>query len=165
MTLRSPQVSLALRIIALGCVVLWLAGISTCSLEKLFCVCNSHGQTTIAHTDEGPSLGDHAAEGESKTISSHDAHGHSHNSHKHESKEDSCCSTLKALVPTAKSYPFSNSAFPPILCLLVLPETQVKSPALSENPSNRQAKGRDWVFTPEVCLGPAFRSLAPPVLV
>jgi len=27
---------------------------------------------------------------------------------------------------------------------------------------SRQAKARDWVFTPEVCLGPAFRSLAPP---
>ena len=29
--------------------------------------------------------------------------------------------------------------------------------------TSRQAKARDWVFTPEVCLGPAFRSLAPPV--
>jgi hypothetical protein len=28
----------------------------------------------------------------------------------------------------------------------------------------RQAKPRVWVFTPEVSLGPAFRSLAPPVL-
>jgi len=27
----------------------------------------------------------------------------------------------------------------------------------------REAIFRDWVFTPEVCLGPAFRSLAPPV--
>jgi len=26
----------------------------------------------------------------------------------------------------------------------------------------RQAHSREWVFTPEVCLGPAFRSLAPP---
>lgn len=28
---------------------------------------------------------------------------------------------------------------------------------------SRAARPRDWVFTPEVCLGPAFRSLAPPV--
>ena len=27
----------------------------------------------------------------------------------------------------------------------------------------RRAKPRDWAFTPEVCLGPAFRSLAPPL--
>ena len=26
----------------------------------------------------------------------------------------------------------------------------------------RQAHLREWTFTPEVCLGPAFRSLAPP---
>lgn len=30
--------------------------------------------------------------------------------------------------------------------------------------SFRQAKARPWVFTPEVFLGPAFRSLAPPML-
>jgi len=28
----------------------------------------------------------------------------------------------------------------------------------------RQVRQRDWVFTPEVCLGPAFRSHAPPSL-
>ena len=27
---------------------------------------------------------------------------------------------------------------------------------------SRQAHLRDWIFTPVVCLGPAFRSLAPP---
>jgi hypothetical protein len=27
---------------------------------------------------------------------------------------------------------------------------------------DRQAHSREWTFTPEVCLGPAFRSLAPP---
>ena len=27
----------------------------------------------------------------------------------------------------------------------------------------RQPPDRDWTFTPEVCLGPAFHSLAPPV--
>ena len=30
--------------------------------------------------------------------------------------------------------------------------------------SFRQAKPRDWVFTPEVSLGPAFRSHAPPFI-
>jgi hypothetical protein len=29
----------------------------------------------------------------------------------------------------------------------------------------RQTKRREWVFTPEVCLGPAFRSHAPPVFI
>jgi len=30
---------------------------------------------------------------------------------------------------------------------------------------SRQVPPRDWVFTPEVSLGPAFRSLAPPTLI
>jgi hypothetical protein len=29
---------------------------------------------------------------------------------------------------------------------------------------SRQPPDRRWAFTPEVCLGPAFRSLAPPSL-
>ena len=31
--------------------------------------------------------------------------------------------------------------------------------------STRPSTSRDWVFTPEVSLGPAFRSLAPPVFL
>jgi hypothetical protein len=93
---------------------------------------------------------------------SQDAEGDSHDSHKHESKEDSCCSTLKAVVPTAKAIVFDKQAFHPTPFLCVLLETHAASLALSENPPNRQAKPRDWVFTPEVCLGPAHRSLAPP---
>jgi hypothetical protein len=35
----------------------------------------------------------------------------------------------------------------------------------AESRLSRQAwTPREWVFTPEVCLGPAFRSLAPPFL-
>ena len=96
---------------------------------------------------------------------SQDAEGDSHDSHKHESKEGSCCSTLKAVVPTAKAIVFNKQVFHPIPSLCVLPETHAASLALSENPPNRQAKPRDWVFTPVVCLGPAHRSLAPPAFV
>jgi hypothetical protein len=34
----------------------------------------------------------------------------------------------------------------------------------SEDIQFRNGRSRDWVFTPEVCLGPAFRSHAPPVV-
>ena len=43
---------------------------------------------------------------------------------------------------------------------LALNATEVQPKA----PFSRQAWTRDWVFTPEVCLGPAFRSLAPPFI-
>jgi hypothetical protein len=40
-----------------------------------------------------------------------------------------------------------------------------ETPNLADAILTRQAPPRDWVFTPEVCLGPAFRSLAPPALI
>jgi len=181
MTHRQPRLPLALRIIAAGCVVLWLAGVSACSLEALFC-CDSHGDEAGTHAEHQHSHdaepanahGHHAhdAEGhdshdahDAETHHSHDAEGHSHGSHKHDSKEGSCCSTLKAVVLTAHPVVISKPVFHPIPFLCVLPEMHAASLALSEKPPNRQAKPPDWVFTPEVCLGPAFRSLAPPAFV
>ena len=175
MTHRQPKLPLALRIIAAGCVVLWLAGVLACNLEALFC-CPSHGSETASHEDHEHSPDTHDAvvgtyhehdadadhSHHTEAHHSHDADGHSPDSHKHESKEGSCCSTLKAVLPTAKAIVFNKPAFHPIPFLGVLLETQVASLALSENPPNRQAKPRDGVFAPAVCLGPAHRSLAPP---
>lgn len=169
MTHRQTKLPLALRIIAAGCVVLWLAGVSACSLEALLC-CDSHDSETAAHEDHEHSQDTKDAvagtnhEHDADAHHSQDAEGHSHDSHKHESKKGSCCSTLKAVVPSANPVVFGKLAFHPIPFLCLLPETHAASLALSENPPNRQAKARDWVFTPEVCLGPAHRSLAPPSL-
>ena len=46
----------------------------------------------------------------------------------------------------------------PISLALDATETQPKAAFFG------QSRTRDWTFTPEVCLGPAFRSLAPPFL-
>ena len=175
MTHRQPKLPLALRIIAAGCVVLWLAGVSACNLEALFC-CDSHGGETAAHehhehshdTKDAVAGAEHSHDANARhshnaeAHHSHDAEGHSHGSHKHNSKEGSCCSTLKAVVQTANPVVFSKLDFHPIPFLCVLLETHAASLSLSETPPNRQAKPRDGVFTPEVCLGPAHLSLAPP---
>jgi hypothetical protein len=159
MTHRPPKHPLALRIIAAGCVVLWLAGISACSLEALFC-CDSHEKAeAFEHRHERDAEHAHG-----EAYQPHDAGDKSQSSHKDASNENSCCSTLKAVVQTMKPIAFSKPALPLITFLCVLQETHAVSVALSENLSNRQAKPRDWVFTPEVCLGPAHRSLAPPSL-
>ena len=63
---------------------------------------------------------------------------------------------------TAEPVVFNKSAPLPISLFAVLLETHAALPALSDNPPNRHAQNGDWVFTPEVCLGPAHRSLAPP---
>ena len=175
---RPPKLPLALRFIAGGCVVVWLAGISACNLEAMFC-CPSQGSETAAHESH-----EHAPDPQAAVAGTHHAHdadadhshhveahhsqdteGHSPDSHHHETKEGSCCSMLKAVMLTAKGIVFNKPAFHPISFHGVLLETHASSLALSENPPNRQAKPRDWVFTPEVCTGLANRSHAPPVFI
>ena len=59
----------------------------------------------------------------------HAANGHSHGSHKHDPKEGSCCSTLKAVVQTAKPMVVSQPVLPANPWLCVLLETYAASPA------------------------------------
>ena len=47
---RQPKLPLVSRIISAGCVVLWLAGVSACNLEALFC-CDSHDGDAVEHAD------------------------------------------------------------------------------------------------------------------
>ena len=180
MTHHQPKLPLALRIIAAGCVAVWLVGVSACNLEALF-GCDSHGSETAAHEDHEHSHDAQDAVAVAGTYHEHDAdadhshhaeahhwedaEGHSPDTHNHESKEGSCCSTLKDVVPTGKAIVFNKPAFHPISFLCVRLETHASSLILSENSPNSQAKPRDWVFTPEVCTGLANRSHAPPAFV
>ena len=72
------------------------------------------------------------------------------------------CFTLQNLVTTGDAPPL---AVPEFSVLYVLTPLAFALDAMSTEPGasfSRQANLRDWVFTPEVSLGPAFRSLAPP---
>ena len=169
MTYRRPKVPFASRIIAAGCVAIWLAGVSACNLGALFC-CDSHGGETVAHAD--PEHSHDTKDADAGTSHAHDADvhhsgdadGRSHDSHKHDSKEGSCCSTLIAVVQTAAPVVLSTPGVHSISLLCGLVETHAASLAVSENPPNRHANSCDRVFTPKVCLGPAHRSLAPPAV-
>src|SRR6185436_8447165 len=74
------------------------------------------------------------------------------------------CSTLKTMLAEADAptviAPHLHTLYlqAPISLALDATETQPKASFF------RQSGTRNWVFTPEVCLGPAFRSLAPPSL-
>lgn len=74
------------------------------------------------------------------------------------------CSTLKTMLagadaPTVIAPQFHTLyLLAPLSLALDATETQPKAAFF------RQSRTRDWVFTPGVCLGPAFRSLAPPFL-
>jgi hypothetical protein len=90
--------------------------------------------------------------------------GHPHDSKNDGDEGDSCCSTLKA-VPHA---PSSLSLQIPDFAKLAPSHFVLLAHALTfvepESRFLRQAKDREWVFTPEVCLGAAARAHAPPFL-
>ena len=164
MTHRQTKLPFTRRIIAAGCVMLWLAGISACNLEALV-GCASHGDTAAAHPDGEHSHNTHAHHSEGDgTHHSPEAEGDSHGSPGHGGKNGSCCATLHAVAQAAKPVVFSKPVSRPIAFLCVPCETHVASLACSGNHPNHQAKPCDWVFTPRVCLGPAHRSIAPPSL-
>ena len=72
------------------------------------------------------------------------------------------CSTLKTMLAGGEAPTLVAPQLQTLYLLapmaLALDATEVQPKALF----SRQARTCDWVFTPEVCLGPAFRSLAPP---
>jgi hypothetical protein len=164
---RQTKLPRARRIIAAGCAAIWLTGVSACNLEAL-CCCDSPGSETEAHADLEHSRGTNDAGAgtnhthEADAPHSHNTDGHSQDSHKHGTKEGSCCSTLKAVVPTANPVVFSKLAFHAIPFHCMPLEAHAATLALPESPSNSHAKCWDRVPAPEVCLGPAHRSLAPP---
>lgn len=73
------------------------------------------------------------------------------------------CATLKSLLAGGDAYTLVLPVLQPIDFVPLSFDALNASEHESNLAHSRQAKTRDWVFTPEVCLGPAFRSLAPPV--
>ena len=167
MTPRQAKLPLASRIIAAGCIAIWAAGVSACDLEALFC-CESPGSETVALADQEHSYdikdGGPNDPHDADAHHSGEADGHSHDSPMPGSKEGSCCFTLKAVAPTSTSAVFGKPAFRPVSFLCVPLEKHATPHLLLKSPPNRHAKSGDRVFTPEVCLGPACQSNAPPAL-
>lgn len=164
---RPPKLPLASRIIAVGCAMLWLVAVSACNLKAL-CCCDSHDSETEPHANQEHSHG--IQEAAAVTPHAHDtdnqdlpgADGCSHDNPENDCKEGSCCSTLCAVTHKANPIVLSEPANPPIPLLCVLLEAHASSHTFPDNPNNRHAKSYDRIFTPEVRLGPAHRSLAPP---
>ncbi len=167
MTYRQAKLPVSRRILAVGCIAIWVAGVSACDLEALFC-CDSHGSEAVAHADQEHSHDtEHAGTNDPHDAVAHhsdDADGHSHDSPMPDSKEGSCCSSLRAVAQTSASVAFGKPALQAISFLCVPIEVHTISLALLEGHPNRHAISCDQVIMPEVCLGPAFQSNAPPAL-
>ncbi len=166
-----PNLSPTLRVIAGACAALWLVGSSLCGAERISGFLD-HDQVCVGHASpvhEHGSATAHEHEHE-QTHDAAQAHHHDDGEAQHEHSSNSkkgcderlCCSTMQVLLHTAKPVIIANSI--PHQVFLICPLNSADEHALA--PSNcepvRQARTRNWVFTPAVCLGPAHRSLAPP---
>ena len=140
---RMPK-SAFVRGSALFCLVGWLAALGFCDFEPLWSHvghCADHPPASATPAMPEPPQGQGPAN----------------------SGEETCCDELLGRIsarPVAVIQP-KGSVAPAILLVVDLSShaTNVQNLLL------RQITSSDWVFTPEVCLGPAFRSLAPPSLI
>ena len=146
--MRSRQISFSplLRSFAAGALLVWVAAQVLC-----FAHCNfgfGHGDSEQA-----------SCHGSAPTSTHHDDSDSSSPTH-HKSSASAACSTLKSALVGSSTTALVQPDFHLLYTLAPLTlHATVMEPTAS---FFRQAKVRDRVFTPEVCLGPAFRSLAPP---
>jgi hypothetical protein len=176
---QQPKVSALLRIFAGTSALLWLVGIGVCGMARI-CNCANHEADRAAHASPVHEHGavfplEHGHSDHSTHHHGAEVHQHATPSHHHDAAtpescagKDRCqcgCSTIQALITTMTPVVSSKPVSQPVLNIspLCLGHQQVFASPPSE--TLRRAKPRGWVFTPEVCLGPAFHSLAPPAFL
>jgi len=137
----STKLSPFLRFVAAGMLLVWVAAVTACSTECL-------GEDS--HSDS-------AQMGQT-------ANNQSHDSNKPDSHDDSLCVSLHSTCPTTPSLSFAKPDFGLAFTLDFISTAQLVTLAQSEASVSRQPTDDELVFTPEVSLGAAFYSLAPPVL-
>ena len=143
MSSATSTISPSLRTLAAGTLLVWLAALACCA-------------DLCAQGETSPHCNGVAAD-------SHHHHDGDSEKSGHRQPCGSSCLTLKNALLASHTWLAFHPASQPIYTLpgfaLTLDTT------LSSRWIFRQAKTPDWVLTPEVCLGPAFHSLAPPVLL
>ena len=159
---RQPKIHVGLRIVAAGCIVIWLMATSYCSIEHLCCGDDHVHAEAAAHHDSDNSHEVEAAE-HAEGAGGHDAGQPPGDSHHKGGEEGSCCSTLTATAQNAQPFFIAKPALLlplNLLCAFIQAHDSVL--AAPEDKLVRQANPRGWVFTPVVFLDAAHRSLAPP---
>lgn len=143
---------MALRLCAVVSLLVWVAASGFCSVESL-----------IGHGDHHANGADHHEN--ATAASATDSDHHSHDSDKDRGDEHSCCASLAAANPSAQKTVLTKPDFGKLLSFNLLWLAQVLTFVQPEAPILRQPPDRERVFTPEVYLGPAFRSHAPPLAI
>ena len=151
MRLRKTTLSPLIRSVAAVALLLFVAGQALC-----FVHCNFGG----GHGDEAQP----SCHGSPQTTATHAGHDDRDGQTPSTPSSATTCSTLKTMqaggnAPTLVA-PQLHTLYLLAPISLALDATEIQPDA----PFSRQAWTRDWVFTPEVCTGPANRSHAPPLL-
>jgi hypothetical protein len=148
---RSPANTPLLRSVAAATLLVWIGALVSCAE-----ICSSTGSAADSETS-------HRSDRHAEAADSHHHHGDSSEPSHHGPCGSVSCLTHKQALLTSKAPPAFHPALVPLYTLsaLTLPLNTADAPI---HATLRQTKPRDWVFTPEVCLGPAFHSLAPPSL-
>ncbi len=149
MTLRQIKFRPLIRVIAVATLFAWLGALALCETEC--CSGDEHDSAPADH---------HHADAAPHSHSHDQDHGNAPGSQ----KESSFCLSLKSLLYTGSTLLLSKPALQPLYGLTLAPTLSTDTAAPSMVLHLRQARPGEWVLTPEVCLGPAFRSLAPPSL-
>lgn len=171
---RQPRVSALFRIAAGLFALMWLVGITIFSAG---CVCNCGDHLEHCTADASSTHRyDTVCVKENRDSQTTRAHEHATASHIDSGKTSQdhcgkngceeqcrCSATIQGFAqsPPVFIIPKPVSQTVPIISLSCAVAEQVSAATPGE--TLRRAKRRDWVFTPAVFLGPAFRSLAPPI--
>jgi hypothetical protein len=150
MVSRRPTLSPLLCSFAAVTLLVWIGAQALCQAHCLFGACHGEAGESSCH--------------ETAASETHHADEHTPEPGHQDRSANASCETLKSALSGNAASPLVTPEFS---LLYTLAPTAIAVDATAIEPAtsfSRQAGRRDWVFTPEVYLGPAFRSHAPPVL-
>jgi hypothetical protein len=137
----SAKLNPFLRFAAAGTLFIWLSAVAMCQAHC--CGDNDHAVAKVAL---------------------HNSAANSHDGDKNNHHDDSACLTLKSALQSNHGIALVKPDFGLAFNLNFLSTVTSVETLQSETFIFRQPPDSNRVFTPEVCLGPAFHSLAPPAL-
>ena len=148
---RPTALSPLLRWFTAATLLMWLGAQALCQSHCLLAACG----------DESDHANDRATDA---SHVHHDEEAPSPPGHQDGRSEPNACQTLKTALVGSGS---PTLVAPHFSLLYSLDPSSLALDTIAIAPTgafSRQGQHREFIFTPEVCLGPAFRSLAPPFI-
>ena len=148
MSSRQTTLNPFVRWFATVTLVAWIGAQTLCQAQCLFGACHGESDDVSCHA--------------TAAATSHHEDEHAPEPSHQDSSSDASCLTIKSALTSNGTLSLITPQFS---LLYTLAPIALSLDAMAIEPVaslSRQARLREWVFTPEVCLGPAFRSNAPP---